>query len=216
MLEKAASYPREKSFQANAYKRVAENLLTHTRNMYDVINQNEWYYNGCAIPGAREGIKKFIEDFIRTEPFPPKKVSVNAMDEARRIAAQNAPIVTTTLRRSPRLSKKIPIHYKEKSNSNSDTIKTEISSAENNPIMQRYSERISKKPIVNYYESSDSNSTDSVVNESTKKFSQEQKDISKVEVIKEFLNQYSSTKNALTPVTPVRRSSRLLNKSKFP
>lgn len=95
LLDKAAEYPAsatQKLYQAAAYKKAAESVLTHTWNIYDIAKNNSWYQGqGQHIPGAGEGIRTFIKDFIRTEVFTPEKYSEKAMEDARKIAAQNAP-----------------------------------------------------------------------------------------------------------------------------
>lgn len=87
LLEKAKSYPEDKVYQKKAYENAAKNLLTHQYNIYKG--------DGQAIPGVGESITNFIKEFIKTEVFPSgnEKSAKDAMEEARRLAAQNAPKV---------------------------------------------------------------------------------------------------------------------------
>lgn len=80
LLDKAASYPADKPYQAKTYKKAAESVLTHTWNIYDIAKNNSWYQGeGQHIPGAGEGIRTFIKDFIKTEVFPSEKYSEKAV-----------------------------------------------------------------------------------------------------------------------------------------
>ncbi len=57
LLEKAASYPADKPFQAAAYKKAAEAVRTWNYDLY-----KDFVY---AVPGVNRGIGKFLEDFIQ-------------------------------------------------------------------------------------------------------------------------------------------------------
>ena len=97
LLDKAASYPADKIYQAKTYKKAAESVLTHTWNIYDIAKNNSWYQGqGQHIPGAGEGIRTFIKDFIKTEVFPSENYSEKAANAARNAAAANAPKNVTT------------------------------------------------------------------------------------------------------------------------
>lgn len=97
LLDKAASYPADKPYQAKTYKKAAESVLTHTWNIYDIAKNNSWYQGqGQHIPGAGEGIRTFIKDFIKTEVFPSEKYSEKAANAARNAAAAAAPKNVTT------------------------------------------------------------------------------------------------------------------------
>ena len=93
LLDKAASYHTDNLYNAKAYNKAAQSVLTHTWNIYDIAKNNSWHQGqGQYIAG--EGIRTFIKDFIRTEVFPPEKYSEKAAEAARKIAAQNDPTVT--------------------------------------------------------------------------------------------------------------------------
>lgn len=102
LLDKAASYPADKTYQVNAYKKAAESVLIHTWNIYDVIRNNTWYQG--YVPNVGCGIKNFIQDFIKANPEPTQPVEPNqfligaekAMADATRIAAASAPKDVTT------------------------------------------------------------------------------------------------------------------------
>ena len=83
LLDKAASYPADKQYQANAYKKAAESVSGWNYSLY-----NEYL---PSIPGTGPSIQKFIEEFIKNEVFPSEKNDYTAMDTARKIAAENAP-----------------------------------------------------------------------------------------------------------------------------
>lgn len=96
LLEKANSYPEDKVYQKKAYENAAQNLLTCENNLYSLDFPIDFY--NWLIPGAGQSITNFIKDFIKTEVFPSTTsstltYSTQAMDEARRLAAQNAPKV---------------------------------------------------------------------------------------------------------------------------
>jgi hypothetical protein len=61
LIDKAASYPAEKAYQAKAYKKVAENLLNFELSIY------ENYYNLMNIDGVGQSIEDFVWFFIRNE-----------------------------------------------------------------------------------------------------------------------------------------------------
>ncbi len=85
LLNKAASYPADKQYQANAYKKAAESVSGWNYSLY-----NEYL---PSIPGIGPSIQKFIEEFIKNEVFPSEKNDYTAMNTARKIAAENAPKV---------------------------------------------------------------------------------------------------------------------------
>jgi hypothetical protein len=113
LLDKAASYPADKPYQAKAYKKVAESVLTAERNLYDVVNEFSPLHD--ELDSAGDKITEFIYDFIKanpkpvtttytpTEPITSANWSVQATEAARKIAAMNAPTTTISdiLRRGP-------------------------------------------------------------------------------------------------------------------
>lgn len=70
LLDKAASYPPDKSYQAKAYKTAAESVRTWNYNLYQDLL--------LSVPGVGYSIENFIKDFIHTnpqpKPEPPKSV----------------------------------------------------------------------------------------------------------------------------------------------
>ncbi len=70
LIDKAASYPPDKFYQANAYKNAAESILTYDKNIYDEVANNF----GFPVRPPNIGIKieDFIYNFIRTNPAPPQ------------------------------------------------------------------------------------------------------------------------------------------------
>lgn len=110
LLDKAASYPADKSYQAKAYKKAAESILSYDRNIYDAVTKSG-YFAEPAFVG--EKIAEFIYNFVQnppvapvtasvpapvaaTAPITPANWSVQAMDTARKFAAENAPKDVTT------------------------------------------------------------------------------------------------------------------------
>ncbi len=89
LLEKAASYPAsatQEAYQAKAYKKVAVSIAALKRSIYDDIIFGEW--SPVYVVGVGPSIEKFINEFIRANPQPPKYYA----EEARKIATQNAPV----------------------------------------------------------------------------------------------------------------------------
>lgn len=58
LIDKAASYPPEKIYQAKAYQKAAESVATWNYNLY-----NDYI---PSVPGVGTSIQKFIEEFIQT------------------------------------------------------------------------------------------------------------------------------------------------------
>ena len=88
LLEKAASYPAsatQEAYQAKAYKKVAVSIAALKRSIYDDIIFGEW--SPVYVVGVGPSIEKFINEFIRANPQPPKYSA-----EAHKIATQNAPV----------------------------------------------------------------------------------------------------------------------------
>jgi DNA polymerase/3'-5' exonuclease PolX len=89
LLDRAASYPADKPYQAKAYKRAAESVLNYNKNFYDCIIE--------TIPGIGQKIEEFIDDFVASNPLNPIMPepvltgAAKAMDDARKAAAANQP-----------------------------------------------------------------------------------------------------------------------------
>jgi hypothetical protein len=66
LLDKAASYPPDKVFQATAYKKAAEGVASWKYSLYG-DNHYEDHYD---VPGVGASIGVFIEDFIESNPAP--------------------------------------------------------------------------------------------------------------------------------------------------
>lgn len=110
LIDKAASYPADKPYQAKAYKKAAEIVAAHTSNIYSEFAKY------CAFETTPAGIgysiEDFIYEFIKANPEPvaaPKPVeptitfvadfpagAAKAMDDARTAAAAAAPKDVTT------------------------------------------------------------------------------------------------------------------------
>ncbi len=114
LIDKAASYPADKvaQYKAKAYNKTAEYVASMNESIYD--NRGEFY--GWWSPPRNSGIgfktEEFINEFLKKNPRVPKKPveepveepieapnefvigAAKAMDEARKIAAQNAPSIT--------------------------------------------------------------------------------------------------------------------------
>lgn len=78
LIAKAASYPTDKPYNAQAYKKAAESLLTYRHNLYDVIANRTWYRHCQALPNAGTRIKKFIQMFIEVNPLVQSQIVKNA------------------------------------------------------------------------------------------------------------------------------------------
>ncbi len=106
LIDKAASYPADKvaQYKAKAYNKTAEYVANMNESIYD--NRGEFYGWWCPPPKSGIGFKteEFINEFLKKNPRVPKKPveepnefvigAAKAMDEARKIAAQNAPSIT--------------------------------------------------------------------------------------------------------------------------
>lgn len=87
LIDKAASYPADKIYQAKAYKKAAESVLNYNKSFYNSIIE--------TIPGIGQNIEEFIDDFVASNPLKaPEPVltgAAKAMDDARKAAAAAAP-----------------------------------------------------------------------------------------------------------------------------
>ena len=90
LLDKAASYPADKPYQAKAYKKAAESVLSYDVNIYSEYAK---YKNLYSLPAnIGEKIEDFIYEFIEANPAPaPLTGAARAMDDARKAAAAAAP-----------------------------------------------------------------------------------------------------------------------------
>lgn len=95
LLDKAASYPPDKVYQALAYKKAAQGVLNYRRDIYHDITEYNCHY---GIQHVGVSIYKFIKEFIKTEVFPSDNHSfaTKAMEDAHRAAVANAPKDITT------------------------------------------------------------------------------------------------------------------------
>jgi hypothetical protein len=143
LLDKAASYPADKPYQAKAYKKAAETIATYTKNIYDDLILGAWY----GLDGIGDKIEDFINDFIKANPQP-ATYAEKAMDEARKIAAQNAPTITIDqLRTALGLDTKPARAWFDYLESKKPVVYT----AEN----PRRSKRVAAKPKVEYFTKQD-------------------------------------------------------------
>jgi uncharacterized protein YnzC (UPF0291/DUF896 family) len=93
LLDKAASYSADKPYQTKAYQKAAESIAALNRSIYDDLILEKWE---SWIPGIGPSIEKFVNDFIAANPQPPQYNAEEAMNEACKIAAQNAPTPVPT------------------------------------------------------------------------------------------------------------------------
>lgn len=102
LLDKAASYPADKPYQAKAYKKAAEIVAAHPGNIYSEYAGSFWFEAKPAAIGYK--IEEFINKFIKANPkpvetpkaepeitFPTLTGAAKAMDDARKAAAAAAP-----------------------------------------------------------------------------------------------------------------------------
>lgn len=91
LLDKAATYPADKTYQAKAYKKAAESISVLRHSIYYDINHLS------NITNVGEKIQDFIYEFLKANPAPlPLTGAAKAMDDARNAAALNAPKDVTT------------------------------------------------------------------------------------------------------------------------
>lgn len=88
LITKAKSYPADKVYQSKAYMTCADKIANMTKSIYDDLILGSWYSGGLC--GIR--VEAFINEFIKANPPAPAPYTEDAMNEARRIAAQNAPV----------------------------------------------------------------------------------------------------------------------------
>jgi hypothetical protein len=90
LLDKAASYPADKPYQAKAYKKAAKFIATYG---VDICRRGNWWFFAPENSGIGYRIEEFINEFIEANPQP--AVPSNPMDAARVFAAASAPKMTT-------------------------------------------------------------------------------------------------------------------------
>ena len=96
LLDKAASYPADKTYQVKAYKKAAESILTYNTDIYAEFAKYNCFLSSPANIG--EKIEEFIHEFIKANPLKPAIIfpggsagAAKAMDDARKAAAANQP-----------------------------------------------------------------------------------------------------------------------------
>jgi hypothetical protein len=126
LLDKAASYPADKVYQAKAYQTVAESVLNHTWDINEIARQNQWWKGqGRYIPGNGDSTREFITDFVKMNSPPPEispaftaavKAVIARIDRTSPSTStthQNVKVKSSkpTLRRSERIKAKPLIKY---------------------------------------------------------------------------------------------------------
>ncbi len=143
LFDKAASYPPEKHYQSKAYKNAAQKILTHPKNIYDDTILGKWYSDN--IPGIGPSIEEFINNYISSHPLNKTKSNIQyayeSMEQARKIAAQNAPTVIPQSTTSPT----------PPTNLRTQSVKSNVYTKEN----PRRSRRNIGKPPVKYFTEDD-------------------------------------------------------------
>lgn len=126
LLDKAASYPTDKPYQAKAYKKAAESVLKYHKNIYDGYGTYNWFMTRPDSIGDK--IENFIANFIEKNPAPKPVVTTS------KATVDPAIQKWLTLLTADYDSKKIPDYTTD------------------NP---RRSKRIASKPKVQYYNKKD-------------------------------------------------------------
>ncbi len=100
LIDKAASYPADKPYQANAYKNAAASILNYNTNIY-AEQENDSYFIPIFmdIPGIGSKITNFINNFVKNNPQ--SSTSVTPVSS----------YPTNDLRRSSRVANKPAIKY---------------------------------------------------------------------------------------------------------
>jgi DNA polymerase/3'-5' exonuclease PolX len=81
-MDKANSYPADKVYQAEAYKRAADSIVTYEYDIKDYIKTHprRWSVYG-EIPNVGKSIHKFIVQFVKNNPSKPVAPVSNSKDE---------------------------------------------------------------------------------------------------------------------------------------
>ena len=105
LLDKAATYPADKPYQAKAYKKAAEYVVSMKVGIYDNRGKFNGWWSSPADSNIGCKIEEFINEFLKTNPKPTESITfaadnltgaAKAMDDARKAAAAAAPKATTT------------------------------------------------------------------------------------------------------------------------
>jgi DNA polymerase/3'-5' exonuclease PolX len=67
LLDKAASYPVDKAYQARAYRAAAETVRAYEANIYEEFAKYNKF--ACCTPTIGKSTEQFIQDFIKAEPM---------------------------------------------------------------------------------------------------------------------------------------------------
>ncbi len=63
LMDKAASYPADKVWQARAYRKAAQGILTYNYNIFDINNFMNWRYSNGIGYSIETFVGQFITDF---------------------------------------------------------------------------------------------------------------------------------------------------------
>ncbi len=75
LLDKAASYPADKTYQIKAYEKAAASIAAHKKSIYDEVICDWW--SPLYIQGIGHSIEDFINKFIKENPQPTTSVPVS-------------------------------------------------------------------------------------------------------------------------------------------
>lgn len=97
LLDKAASYPADKTYQVKAYNKAAEYVAAMKDSIYDERGKFYGWWSPHRDSGIGFKIEEFINEFLKANPEPKILTgAAKAMDDARKAAAAAAPKNVTT------------------------------------------------------------------------------------------------------------------------
>ncbi len=99
LIKKANSYPSTELYKAKAYTKAATSIASYTKNIYDEIVNDWWYFD--YLSGIGWGITMFINEFIKTNP----RTNLTLIDHYNQLILDSKPVQYTA--ENPRRSKRL-------------------------------------------------------------------------------------------------------------
>jgi hypothetical protein len=118
LIKKAITYPTNEQYKFKAYLKAATSIASYTNNIYEEKGVYDWWYSADNIPGIGLGIRKFINEFIKTNP----RTNLTLIDYYNQLILDSKPVQYTAEnpRRSSRLKGKVVKYYESDDEDNDD------------------------------------------------------------------------------------------------